>query len=138
MAPIGVRYGLTSVISKYALNDDQVLMQTASFALMVYFFMFLFSLAAVVAKRKLNRDLFSFSNAKVGVLISIASVLSYLCIVLSIVSAPNPAFSNVIGSLSPVWIMVYHRFVGVKDNASPVAGLVMILASVLLIVATAQ
>ena len=137
IGPIGVLYGLTAVISKYALDGEQTFMQALSFTLIVYFFMLLFSLGAMIAKGKVDRDLLSPVNVKAGILISIASVVSYIFIVLSFVEAPNPAFANVIGSLSPVWIMVYHRFVGIKDNASPIAGLVMIFAAVILLFATA-
>ena len=136
MAPIGVLYGLIPVISKYVLDPDQAFIQVLSFSLLVYFFMFVFSSAALVAKGKFDRTLFSASNVKIGLAISAASVLAYIFIVLSVVWSPNPSFPSVVGSLSPVWIMVYHHFIGVKDDASPIAGLVMIISSILLVIAT--
>lgn len=136
MAPVGVLYGLTTVISKYVLDADQNLIQILYFALLVYFFMFIFSSSALVVRGKFNHNIFSALNIKAGLVISVASVLSYVFIILSVVLSPNPSFPSVVGSLVPVWIMLYHYIVGVKDNASPVAGLVMVVASILLVIAT--
>ncbi|NQZ14472.1 MAG: hypothetical protein HRT94_06600 [Alphaproteobacteria bacterium] len=136
MAPVGVLYGVVAVLSKYVLDPDQAIMQALAFSLLVYFFMFVFSSAALVAKGKLDRALFSASNIKIGLAISAASVLGYIFIVLAFIWSPNPSFPSVVGSLSPVWIMVYHHIIGVKDDASPIAGLVMIVASILLVMAT--
>lgn len=136
MAPVGVLYGAVAVLSKYILDPDQAVVQTLAFSLLVYFFMFLFSSAALIAKGKHSREMFSASNIKVGLAIGASSVIGYVLIVLAFVWSPNPAFASVVGSLSPVWIMVYHYYVGVRDDTSPLAGLVMIVASILLIVAT--
>ena len=90
----------------------------------------------MVAKGKVSRELFSAPNVKIGLAIGAASVIGYVLIVLAFVWSPNPSFPSVVGSLSPVWIMVYHHIIGVKDDASPIAGLVMIVASILLVIAT--
>ena len=136
MAPVGVLYGFAAVISKYVMDGEQTLMQALTFSFVTYFFMMVFSMLAAFSKKKLSRELLSPFYLKAGLAIGLSSVIAYVLMLLSIVYAPNPAFTSVIGSLAPVWIMIYHRFVGLKDEASPMVGLVMIAASILLVVAT--
>ena len=80
--------------------------------------------------------MFSPKLLKAGLAICLDSALSQLTILLSFAYAVNPGFPSVIGMLSPIWIMVYHRGRGINDDASPWAGLIMILGAILLAYAT--
>jgi hypothetical protein len=42
-----------------------------------------------------------------------------------------------VGLLAPVWLLVYHRLVNLKDDASPVAGTVMVVAAIVLMLLVA-
>ncbi|MFZ2620741.1 MAG: hypothetical protein WAX89_07710 [Alphaproteobacteria bacterium] len=54
------------------------------------------------------------------------------------VLAPNPAYSSAITLVVPSFLMLYHRIIGVKDDASPMAGLVLVLAALGLVLVTME
>jgi hypothetical protein len=62
-----------------------------------------------------------------------ASSLSYMCFLIALTKAPNPAYVSMICLLAPVWLLVYHRLRDVPDDANPYAGLVLVVAAMLLI-----
>ncbi len=136
--PIGVLYGLNGVIYKYSLPETNAFKEALMLSFLIYFFMTVFSFGAAYSKRRITKELFSPTFVKAGLVIGLASALSQVTILLSFAYAINPGFTGVIGMLSPVWIMVFHRLRGIHDDASPWAGLIMILGAILLGYATLQ
>lgn len=132
LAPVGVLYGLIDVVSKYVLPSEQALPEALALALFVYFFMSIFSFGAVFAKKRLTKELISPRFIKAGVAIGASSAMAYIFVLLSFSVVANPGFTSVVGMLTPVWIMMYHRIFGIKDEASPWAGLMMIFGAALL------
>lgn len=56
--------------------------------------------------------------------------------IISLSMVINPAFTYILGALVPVWIMIYHRLRGIKDNASPLAGKAMVISAIILLYVT--
>ncbi|NBX86281.1 MAG: hypothetical protein EBQ80_03430 [Proteobacteria bacterium] len=50
----------------------------------------------------------------------------------ALVLGPSPAYVSMVALLSPVWLLLYHRWAGIKDEASPVAGTVVVVAAIML------
>lgn len=67
--------------------------------------------------------------------ISFFHTLSWVLISLAFIMAPNAAYPVAISSMAPVWFMIYYWITKQKDDASPVAGLVMACGAVLLVLA---
>tara|TARA_Y100001936_G_C15968991_1_gene609989 strand:+ start:87 stop:959 length:873 start_codon:yes stop_codon:yes gene_type:complete len=61
--------------------------------------------------------------------------VSWILISLAFILAPNAAYPVAITSLCPVWFMIYYWVTKQKDDASPVAGLVMACGATLLVLA---
>ncbi|MEM6811825.1 MAG: hypothetical protein AAF549_05090 [Pseudomonadota bacterium] len=136
IAPIGVLYGSVAVLQKFVLPESNALPDALTLAFFMYLFMSFFSLGAVIAKKRLTKELISPRFIKAGLAIGSASAIAYIFILLSFSTVVNPGFTSVIGMLCPVWIMIYHKAIGIKDDASPWAGLLMILGASLLAYAT--
>lgn len=69
-----------------------------------------------------------------GLRSGMAGNVNQVCFFISLVVAPNPAYPSMILLLTPVWLLVYHRLAKVPDDASPVAGTLMVVAAIVLMV----
>jgi len=136
IAPIGVLYGLVAVVSKFVLPAENGLAEALSLAFYIYFFMTIFSFGGVLAKKRLSKELVSPRFIKAALAIGSSSAIAYIFVLLSFATASNPGFTSVVGMLCPVLIMFYHRLRGIKDDASPWAGFVMIAGAIILAYAT--
>ncbi len=63
---------------------------------------------------------------------SLGQMGNQVCFVMALVLAPNPAYASMVMMLTPVWLLVYHRYAGVKDDANPIAGTVVVMAAIIL------
>ena len=61
--------------------------------------------------------------------------VSWVFVCLAIILTPNPAYVSVITGLAPIWFMVYYRLKGIKDDASPMAGMFMAVAAIIVLIA---
>src|SRR5690606_235895 len=52
---------------------------------------------------------------KAGFLTGLFAAGGYAAFVASVAAAPNPAYTNMLAMLLPVWLMLWHRFRGVED-----------------------
>ncbi|MBI1362472.1 MAG: hypothetical protein GC134_00620 [Proteobacteria bacterium] len=57
---------------------------------------------------------------------------------LAIGLAPNPGYANAVFLLTPVLMLFYHKAIGIKDDASPLAGTVLTLAIIALVILSAS
>jgi drug/metabolite transporter (DMT)-like permease len=69
---------------------------------------------------------------KYGGWAAFGSTLGQTCYFIALMLAPNPAYVSMVALLAPVWLLIYHRVAGIKDDASPVAGTVLVLSAFLL------
>lgn len=60
-----------------------------------------------------------------------------VCFFMALVLGPSPAYVSMVVLLTPVWLLVYHRWAGIKDDANPIAGTLVVIAAVLLMVLVA-
>jgi hypothetical protein len=58
--------------------------------------------------------------------------LNQACFFAALVLGPSPAYVSMVGLLAPVWLLAYHRVARIKDDASPLAGTLVVLAAMVL------
>jgi hypothetical protein len=63
---------------------------------------------------------------------AIGGVMNQTCFFAALLLGPSPAYVSMIVLLTPVWLLVYHRIAKIKDDASPYAGTVIVLAAMVL------
>ena len=131
--PIAVLYSVMSVISKIALEQGSSLLDISlNFVFLCNVFMFLISLPLYYSQ---NRSQFIPDK----ILISAGSVaffhtVSWVFACVAIILTPNPAYVSVVTGLGPIWFMIYYKLRNIEDDASPLAGLMMAFAALLILV----
>ncbi len=73
--------------------------------------------------------------AKAGGIIALFYIAAEGLWIWAVSLAANPGYSAALALLVPVGLMAYHRATGVRDEASPQLGLVMVLAALVLVLA---
>ncbi len=133
--PVAVFFGLRAVLSKIAMlvgAETDIVGHTLTFTFVIYLAIlplaaFLLKANGGFAKRAALPPL------KAGFLCAIFSLLSFLCYMMGVNLAANPAYVVMMFMMVPVWLLLLHILTGVKDEASPWAGMVMIAGAAVLI-----
>lgn len=138
--PVAVLYAMMSVISKIAMESGETLLPIAmNFVFLSNISMFAVSLPVLISQRRRLKKKGSvplkIDNHLVKAASSIAffHTLSWILVSLAIILTPNPAYPGFITGLAPVWFMIYYKLRKIDDNASPIAGLCLSFASLILI-----
>ncbi|PZP39111.1 MAG: hypothetical protein DI585_05180 [Pseudomonas fluorescens] len=63
---------------------------------------------------------------------AMGSAANQVCFFMALVLGPSPAYVSMVGLLAPVWLLVYHRYAGIKDDANPLAGSLVVVAAIVL------
>lgn len=133
--PVAVFFGLRAVLSKIAMlvgAESDIVGHTLTFTFIIYLAIlplagFLLMANGGFAKRAPLPPL------KAGFLCAVFSLLSFLCFMMGVNLAANPAYVVMMFMMVPVWLLLLHILTGVKDDASPWAGMVMIAGAAVLI-----
>ncbi len=75
--------------------------------------------------------------ARAGAMAALGGTANQVCFFGALVLGPSPAYVSMVALLAPVWLLFYHRLRGVRDDASPIAGTIMVFAAIILMVLVA-
>ena len=134
---VGTLNGLMLVARKLSVEVSDVFIQMMQIFFLHYFVAFV-SLALFVGCREgragltLTRDM-----TKAAFLIGVSVLLSAQFLNVSVALAPNAGYPPAIFLLIPIWLMLYHKIIGVKDTASPYAAAIVVIGVMLMLVAAA-
>lgn len=135
--PIVALYGAGDILVRLTL-DPTVLSEQ-----LIIFLFVLSATSAVVSGLLLpwrpqpELPLLTPSLVRAGGWAAFGSAMNQVCFFIALVTGPSPAYVSMVALLAPVWLLAYHRFAGVRDDASPVAGTIVVLAAILLMVCAA-
>lgn len=138
MVPVGFLYAVNDVFGKMALDGEETDKFGAIMVLLVVGFSVsvLLSGSVIAARHSPLRPLAPKGMIKAGFLIGSVTMIKLFVFYYGMVLTPNPAYLAAIMMLTPVWFLIYHRIVGVKDDASPLMGTLMVLSAIGLVVIT--
>lgn len=136
VAPLGLMHAFTGVFSKMALPPALNIEMVLLYLFVVRLAMTLSAGCLLLGKRQHNWAPPGMLRA--GSLYGVLSTIAGASFIAAIQTAPNPGYVAAIIMLAPVWIMLLHRARGIRDDASPRAGLVMVAGAVLLAVAASS
>jgi len=138
VAPVGITYAVAGVVTKLVIPYAQLIPASLSFVLINYVVMTIVMGVFLLLKNKADAKMYSKQMIKAGVLTGVFSTIAYLTFVVSVVYAPNPGYTSFLAILVPVWLMWYHELRVIEDKAKPLAGLLIVASTILLITATWQ
>lgn len=136
--PVAIFFAVRTVFSKIALTDigDDMIGHTLSFTFLIY--LGVLPIAGLLLKFNGGfSKTASLPPIKASIICAFLALLSFVFYMLGVTLAPNPAFITMIFMLVPVWLLLVHILTGVEDDASPWAGMVMIIGGMVLIWFTA-
>lgn len=136
MLPVVVFYGLGDIFTKFVITPEQM-----GSRLVIY--LFLMSAVSAVAslaywpwRPRPEVPFYSRRMLEASAWAATSSALNHVCFMIALVYGPNPAYASMISLLAPVWLLIYHRVRGIKDDAKPGAGLMLVGAAIILMWAT--
>jgi len=139
--PVGVLYGAYNVLAKLVLETGLSALQiTLCFIMLSNLVMAAWYAPYILRDTKIARASREGADelrmvVKAGLLVALFHSASWTMTSLALIDAPNPAYPTIVGSLTPVWYMLYYKLRGMRDDASPVAGATLFLASMMIILA---
>lgn len=132
--PIGLGHAVMDILSKIALKG-QSLFDAATVLIALSCIVGIVLTVFVIALRPAkDRDMLPPKMLEASFFIGIVGLGGYYTALMAISAAPNPAYFNAISMLSPVWLYVWHKMVGIEDKASPFASMGMLAAAIGLII----
>lgn len=137
MVPVGILYAFINVVTKMVLDEGaDMVAVTLSYVFLCNALMALIALPVHISKNMEEKTYFNPAMVKPGAGVALFHTLSWVMIAVAFIMAPNPAYPVVITALNPIWFMIYYKMRGVTDDASPLAGAVMVFSAIVLILAT--
>lgn len=137
IAPVGVLYGFNGVVIKFIMPDDPQLGHFLTYSLLYYASSMCLQFMFIAGRGQLNKTMFDKRLLKGGIIIALFSFCANFTIVKAITMADNPAYAGAVSMTVPVWVMLYHKCVGLHDDADPKSGVLLVFGAILLAVVTA-
>lgn len=136
--PIAILFSIGTVLSKIFLEQaESPLRISLNFVFLLTLFMFLFTLPILLSRHiKGSAPLVTVPLAKAAFMVGFFHTVSWVLFNVAIILSPNPAYVSVVDGLIPVWFMLYYRLRGFHDDASPRAGVLLGIASIIIIIAS--
>jgi len=137
VVPIGLLYAMAGVLGKNVLDGGAFWSSVLAYTFVFYVSLTVLMFFALAFFRKdVLHEVFSTRVARGGFLAAIFSVVSCIGIFGGFYLAENPGYVAIALMLVPAVLMVWHRLIGVRDDASPIAGMGLVIAGALLVWAT--
>ena len=137
VAPLGVLHALMDVFNKLALESTGTWLSALVFIYVAMFAGFLLAGALLYqAGQHPDAPLRPPGMLRAASIMAALGLVGYFRVLNAVRMAPSPAYVSAVAMLSPVWMMVVHKLLGVRDDASPLAGLVMLLGALGLVMIT--
>lgn len=132
--PVAIFFGLRAVFSKIAMFDAgaDVIGHSLSFTFLIYLGILPLAAFLLHADGGFGKK-HAFPPLRAGFLCAIFALASFVCYVIGVSQAANPALVAMVFMLVPVWLLIFHLLIGFKDDANPWAGMFMIAGAVVLI-----
>ncbi|MBI1309092.1 MAG: hypothetical protein GC129_04465 [Proteobacteria bacterium] len=135
--PIVVLYGAGDIMARLVVNRDLLSDQLVIYLFMVSLSSASFSAMLLPWRPKRELPLVTPSLMRAAGWAAFGSTLNQVLFFTALVLGPSPAYVSMLALLAPVWLLAYHKLAGVKDDASPLAGTVVVGVAIILMVLAA-
>ena len=132
--PIVVLYGMGDILARLAITPDVLQDRLVVFLFVVAATSCTVSLLIWPWRPKPELPMVDKKLMKDAFRAALGGMANQVCFFMALVLGPSPAYVSMVVLLAPVWLLVYHRWAGIKDDANPVAGTLLVFAAVVLMV----
>lgn len=134
VAPVGVTYALSGIATKIVMPPVMIIPTVLTYSFVCFVVMTLALGTVLLLKKKASRAMLERRTLHAGMLTGAFSVVGSLSFVASVALAPNPGYTSMIAMMLPVWLLLFHKALGIEDQASRIAA-AMISAGVIILIA---
>lgn len=135
--PVVAVYGMGDLLARLSVTPEGLQAQLIVFLFIVALTSAVTSLMLWHWRPKPGLPLMTKKLARHGMRAAVSSVVNQMCFFMALVLGPSPAYVSMVALLAPVWLLVYHRVAGIKDDANPLAGTLLVFAAIVLMVLVA-
>jgi hypothetical protein len=135
VAPLGLTYAVAGTVTKTVMSSSSVFPDALAYALISFSVMTVVTGLGIFIQGAGFPDMRSGPVIKASLLTGLVSACAYTAFVVSVALAPNPGYTSMLAMLLPVWLLVWHGIIRVKDRASGMAAMLIVIGSCLLMVA---
>lgn len=114
------------IMLEYTLRDGIAYYLVLSMAVSGFYNLFFYVKTQKPTMNMAIKEIFSPEVKRAGLLIILFSAALVISKSISLTFTPNTGYVNALSLTAPLWIMIYDRWTGRKDGASPRLGLLMI------------
>jgi hypothetical protein len=130
--PIVVVYAFGDIFARLTITPDQLHARLVIFLFLVAASSAIGSLLMWPWRPKPELPLYTPKLMKDAVRAAMGSTANQVCFFMALVLGPSPAYVSMVALMAPVWLLGYHRWAGIKDDANPLAGTIVVAAAILL------
>lgn len=136
--PVVVLYSMGDLLTRFTLSPGDLAEKLVVFMFVMSASSSICSLLVLHWRPQPELPVVSKALLKYGGWAAFGSTLGQTCYFIALVLAPNPAYVSMVALLAPVWLLIYHRVKGIKDDASPLAGTVLVAGAFMLMALSAS
>lgn len=136
VAPVGLTYAISGIATKMVMPETMIIPSVLTYCFVSFAVMTFVLGLTLLGKKKVSRELLDKRYLRGGLLTGAFSVVGSLSFVASVAMAPNPGYTSMMAMMLPVWLMLFHKALGVEDRANKLAAFMLAGGVILLIVVT--
>lgn len=139
IAPIGMMYAFADIIAKLSTPDTSFLQNFAYLYVVFTTGLFCATPFLFISNLRIRPEepLFVPEIVKPAFLLAITGLVSFMLFLTALQFSPNPAFVIAIGTLTPIWIMLYNKYADIPDDGDKSTALLMVISAIMLVILTA-
>ena len=135
--PVVAVYGMGDILARLAITPDVLHERLVVFLFVVAATSSVVSLLVWPWRPKPELPLFNKKLMQASLRAAMGSAANQVCFFMALILGPSPAYVSMVALLAPVWLLIYHRWAGIKDDANPIAGTLVVIAAIVLMVLVA-
>ena len=152
VAPIGVLAAVADIFAKIALTaqSSNFIPAITIFLCVLFFVNVMVCLPIIIIRRtetqsylwgivtfeRIGRPIFVKEMMQTAAVVAVTVISAYSAFYYALSVAPNPAYPSAICMLTPMWLLLYHRLKGIRDDANPIMGTLMVASAIGLVLIT--
>lgn len=136
VAPLGVLHALSGVLFKFSVVDSHIVGNILIYILVANMVAIILCTSFLAMQKDIQQSLCPPGMMRAALFYGVLGVMGQFFFFSATSLAPNPGYVVAIVMLAPAWILLYKKIRKLPDDASPIAGMIMVAGAILLVLVT--